>query len=264
MVAAMNGMAVHGGIIPYGGTFLVFADYCRPALRLAALMRQRVIFVATHDSIGLGEDGPTHQPVEHLASLRAIPNMLVFRPADAVETAGMLGAGAAPERRPVASWRSPARSSPPCATSTPTRTSAPAAPTCSRRGRRAARRHHPGHRAPRCTWRIAARALLAAEGITAAVVSMPCWELFERQDPAYRASGPGRPRPRVAVEAASPFGWTRYVGQRGRRGRHDRLRRQRTDQAAVRAFRHHGRARRAQGARACSAWTCRNQGRDAS
>ena len=87
MVAAMNGMAVHGGIIPYGGTFLVFADYCRPALRLAALMRQRVIFVATHDSIGLGEDGPTHQPVEHLASLRAIPNMLVFRPADAVETA---------------------------------------------------------------------------------------------------------------------------------------------------------------------------------
>ena len=87
MVAAMNGMAVHGGIIPYGGTFLVFADYCRPSLRLAALMRQRVIFVATHDSIGLGEDGPTHQPVEHLASLRAIPNMLVFRPADAVETA---------------------------------------------------------------------------------------------------------------------------------------------------------------------------------
>jgi len=87
MIAAMNGMAVHGGIIPYGGTFLVFADYCRPSLRLAALMQQRVIFVATHDSIGLGEDGPTHQPVEHLASLRAIPNMLVFRPCDSMETA---------------------------------------------------------------------------------------------------------------------------------------------------------------------------------
>ena len=105
MVAAMNGMAVHGGIIPYGGTFLVFADYCRPALRLAALMRQRVIFVATHDSIGLGEDGPTHQPVEHLASLRAIPNMLVFRPADAVETHGVLGAGAAPAATARRRWR---------------------------------------------------------------------------------------------------------------------------------------------------------------
>ena len=87
MVAAMNGMALHGGFVPYGGTFLVFSDYCRPALRLAALMGQRVIFVATHDSIGLGEDGPTHQPVEHLAALRAIPNLLVFRPADAIETA---------------------------------------------------------------------------------------------------------------------------------------------------------------------------------
>ena len=87
MAAAMNGMALHGGIIPYSGTFLVFSDYCRPAIRLAALMGERVIHVMTHDSIGLGEDGPTHQPVEHLAALRAIPNLLVFRPADAVETA---------------------------------------------------------------------------------------------------------------------------------------------------------------------------------
>ena len=87
MAAAMNGMALHGGIIPYSGTFLAFADYCRPAIRLAALMEQRVIHVMTHDSIGLGEDGPTHQPVEHVASLRAIPNLLVFRPCDAVETA---------------------------------------------------------------------------------------------------------------------------------------------------------------------------------
>ena len=87
MAAAMNGMALHGGVIPYSGTFLVFSDYCRPAIRLAALMRQRVIHVMTHDSIGLGEDGPTHQPVEHLAALRAIPNLNVFRPADVTETA---------------------------------------------------------------------------------------------------------------------------------------------------------------------------------
>ena len=86
MAAAMNGMALHGGIIPYGGTFLVFSDYCRPAIRLSALMGQRVIYVMTHDSIGLGEDGPTHQPVEHLAALRAMPNLNVFRPCDAVET----------------------------------------------------------------------------------------------------------------------------------------------------------------------------------
>ena len=87
MAAAMNGIALHGGAIPYGGTFLVFTDYCRPSIRLSALMRQRVVYVMTHDSIGLGEDGPTHQPVEHLAALRAIPNLLVFRPGDAVETA---------------------------------------------------------------------------------------------------------------------------------------------------------------------------------
>ncbi len=86
MAAAMNGIALHGGFIPYGATFLVFTDYCRPSIRLSALMHQRVIYVMTHDSIGLGEDGPTHQPVEHLAALRAIPNLLVLRPADALET----------------------------------------------------------------------------------------------------------------------------------------------------------------------------------
>ena len=93
MAAAMNGIALHGGLIPYGGTFLVFTDYCRPSIRLSALMGQRVIYVMTHDSIGLGEDGPTHQPVEHLAALRAIPNLSVFRPADAVETAECWAAG---------------------------------------------------------------------------------------------------------------------------------------------------------------------------
>ena len=98
MAAAMNGMALHGGIVPYGGTFLVFTDYCRPSIRLSALMGQRVVYVMTHDSIGLGEDGPTHQPVEHLASLRAMPNLNVFRPADARRDGGVLGAGAAAGR----------------------------------------------------------------------------------------------------------------------------------------------------------------------
>ena len=100
MAAAMNGMALHGGIIPYSGTFLVFSDYCRPAIRLAALMGQRVIHVMTHDSIGLGEDGPTHQPVEHVAALRAIPGLKVFRPCDVVETARMLAACARKQKRP--------------------------------------------------------------------------------------------------------------------------------------------------------------------
>src|SRR5207248_9805594 len=100
MAAAMNGMALHGGLIPYSGTFLVFSDYCRPAIRLSALMRQRVIYVMTHDSIGLGEDGPTHQPVEHLAALRAIPNLLVMRPCDTVETAECWALALKNETRP--------------------------------------------------------------------------------------------------------------------------------------------------------------------
>ena len=105
MAAAMNGMALYGGIIPYGGTFLVFTDYCRPAIRLSALMKQRVIYVMTHDSIGLGEDGPTHQPVEHLAALRAIPNLQVFRPADGVETAECWALGDRQRRTRRRSWR---------------------------------------------------------------------------------------------------------------------------------------------------------------
>ena len=105
MAAAMNGMALHGGIIPYSGTFLVFSDYCRPSIRLAALMGQRVIHVMTHDSIGLGEDGPTHQPVEHLAALRAIPNLIVFRPCDAVETVECWQLALEVERRTRACWR---------------------------------------------------------------------------------------------------------------------------------------------------------------
>jgi transketolase len=208
MVAAMNGMAAHGGVIPYGGTFLVFADYCRPALRLAALMRQRVIFVATHDSIGLGEDGPTHQPVEHLASLRAIPNMLVLRPADAVETAEC--------------WELALR-----------RADGPSVLALTRQELPMLRQEHTdenlcargayvlagaeGERditilatGSEVHLAVAAREELAREGIETAVISMPSWELFDRQDPAYRAFVLGA-APRLAVEAASPFGWTRYV-----------------------------------------------------
>ena len=219
MVAAMNGMAVHGGVIPYGGTFLVFADYCRPALRLAALMRQRVIFVATHDSIGLGEDGPTHQPVEHLASLRAIPNMLVFRPADAVETAECWELALRQQRRPVRPGADPPG---PADAARPAHRREPLRP----RRLRAAPRPTSGATspswppAPRCIWRWRRARCSAAEGIAAAVVSMPCWELFERQDPAYRAGRAGhraarRGRGGLAVRLDA------LRRQRGRRGRHD-------------------------------------------
>ena len=207
MIAGMNGMALHGGVIPYGGTFLVFADYCRPALRLAALMRQRVIFVATHDSIGLGEDGPTHQPVEQLASLRAIPNMLVFRPADAVET--------------LECWELALRSTDAPSTLALTRQELPTLRTehtdenLSARGAYLLR--DPARRdvtilatGSEVHLALAAAEQLAATGVEAAVASMPSWELFERQDPAYRSAVLGA-APRVAVEAASPFGWTRYV-----------------------------------------------------
>ena len=208
MVAAMNGMALHGGVIPYGGTFLVFADYCRPPLRLAALMQQRVILVGTHDSIGLGEDGPTHQPVEHLASLRAIPNLLVLRPADAVETAECwelaLRQAHGPSvlsltRQELVTLRTEHTDENLCARGAYLLT-----PEGERRDATILATGSEVHIA------LAARAQLAERDIVAAVVSMPCWELFERQDPAYRTSVLGRV-PRVAVEAASAFGWTRYV-----------------------------------------------------
>jgi transketolase len=212
MVAAMNGMALHGGIIPYGGTFLVFADYCRPAIRLAALMRQRVIFVATHDSIGLGEDGPTHQPVEHLASLRAIPNLLVLRPADAVETAECwelaLRHAETPSvlaltRQELPTLRQEHSDENLCARGAYLLTPADE--------RRQATILATGSEVQLA---LAARELLAAEGVAAAVVSMPSMELFQQQDPAYRASILGT-APRIAVEAGTPFGWTRYVDSEG-------------------------------------------------
>ena len=212
MAAAMNGMALHGGLIPYGGTFLVFTDYARPAIRLSALMEQRVIYVMTHDSIGLGEDGPTHQPVEHLAALRAMPNLNVFRPCDAVEVAECwelaLQARETPSvlaltRQGLPTLRTEHRAENACARG--------AYVLAGTGGERQATLLASGSEVAIA---VEARALLKRQGIEAAVVSMPCWELFERQPDNYRAAVLGD-APRIACEAASGFGWVRWTGERG-------------------------------------------------
>ncbi|WP_274424745.1 transketolase [Chelativorans sp. YIM 93263] len=207
MAAVMNGMSVHGGIIPYGGTFLVFSDYARNGIRLSALMKIGTIYVMTHDSIGLGEDGPTHQPVEHLASLRAMPNLNVFRPADAVET--------------LECWDLAVRSR-----------KTPSLLALSRQGVPQLRKDGEENLSARGAYvlqepegprditilatgtevslAVDAARNLREQGVRAAVVSMPCWELFEAQSTEYRERVLGT-APRVAVEAASKFGWTRYV-----------------------------------------------------
>src|SRR5580700_1801839 len=212
MAAAMNGMALHGGVIPYGGTFLVFTDYCRPSIRLAALMGLRVIYVMTHDSIGLGEDGPTHQPVEHLAALRAIPGLQVMRPADAIETAECWQIALESKQRPsvIALTRQ----------NVPTLRGADDANLCARGAYLLAGDASAAVRLIASGSEVhlaaAARDLLARDGISAAVVSMPSWELFARQDDTYRAQvlgGDGMVR--IACEAASGFGWERWLGTRG-------------------------------------------------
>jgi len=220
MAAIMNGIALHGGFIPYGGTFLVFTDYCRPAIRLSALMRQRVIYVMTHDSIGLGEDGPTHQPVEHLASLRAIPNLHVFRPADATETAE-------------------------CWALALTTRDAPSILALSRQNLPSVRKDYtPENLCARGGYILSVekdavslvaepplvtliatgseiaialetQALLAEKQIAARVVSLPCWELFDAQPQSYRDTVLGQGSLKVAIEAAAPFGWEHYIGQDG-------------------------------------------------
>ena len=211
MAAAMNGMALHGGLIPYSGTFFVFTDYMRPAIRLAALMRQRVIHVLTHDSIGLGEDGPTHQPIEHLASLRAMPNVHMFRPADAMETAECWELAIrradgpsllALSRQPLPAMRTDAGEN---------RSARGGYVLAEADGPRAATLIATGSEVAIA---MAAREALAAEGIQAAVVSLPCWELFAQQDEAYRAGVLGDVV-RVGVEAASGFGWDRWLGPDG-------------------------------------------------
>lgn len=217
MAAALNGMALHGGVRPYGGTFMCFADYARPAMRLSALMGVNVQYVMTHDSIGLGEDGPTHQPVEHLAMLRATPNMLVFRPADAVETAEAwevaLCAGDIPSvlalsRQNLPTLRTEHKTKNMVAQGGYVLADATV-------GKRQVLLMATGSEVAIA---MAARDLLQAEGIGTRVVSMPCWELFEEQDEAYRRRVlPGGPV-RVAVEAAIRFGWDRWLfGERGKR-----------------------------------------------
>ncbi|HLS59475.1 MAG TPA: transketolase, partial [Paracoccaceae bacterium] len=214
MAAAMNGMALHGGIIPYGGTFLVFSDYARGAMRISSLIGKRVIYVLTHDSIGLGEDGPTHQPIEHLAMLRATPNMRVFRPADVVETAE--------------AWELALTHADGPSVLALTRQNLPAVRTVHNRRNLSAMGAYvlaeADHRravillATGSEVHIAleARAILERKGIGARVVSMPCWELFAAQDESYRRRVLPSGAVRVGIEAASRFGWDRWLtGERG-------------------------------------------------
>ena len=213
MCAAMSGMALHGGVMPYGGTFLTFSDYCRPSIRLAALMGIRVVYVMTHDSIGLGEDGPTHQPVEHFAALRAIPNLLVIRPADSVETAEAWQIALTERKRPTLLALSRQNLS--------TVRTAHVDENLTAKGAY----ELVGDKDAKVTllatgseveMAVAARALLTAEGIASRIVTMPCWELFEEQPATYRDSVLGPGTVKVAVEAGVRLGWDRYIGADGR------------------------------------------------
>jgi transketolase len=213
MASAMNGVALHGGFIPYGGTFMVFTDYARPAIRLSALMEQRVIYVMTHDSIGLGEDGPTHQPVEHLSALRAIPNLLVFRPADAMETAECWELALETADRPSILALS--------------RQNLPALRTEYSAENQSARGAYslvgPADAdavifatGSEVAIAVEAQKQLTEKGISARVVSVPSMELFARQSDAYKAEVLGKARARVAVEAGIEMSWNRFLGDKGR------------------------------------------------
>ena len=212
MAAAMNGIALHGGFIPYGGTFLAFSDYCRPSIRLAALMGVRVIHVMTHDSIGLGEDGPTHQPVEHLAALRAIPNLLVFRPADAIETAQAWDCALRATRHPSILCLS--RQALPTFTrhsATDNLVAHGAYVLVEPEGERDATLVASGSEVAIA---VEAAAQLGQRGLRAAVVSAPCFELFAKQPIAYRAEVLGQV-PRIGIEAAIEGAWARWLGDDG-------------------------------------------------
>ena len=213
MAAAMNGMALHGGLIPYSGTFLAFADYCRPSIRLASLMGIRVIHVMTHDSIGLGEDGPTHQPVEQIASLRAIPNLYVMRPCDTMETAECWQAALEAEKTPTVLAL--------------TRQNLPALRTEFSKENLCAKGAYtlsPCDGEEQVTLfasgseveiAMDAKKLLEAEGIGTRVVSVPCFELFDAQSAEYRRDVLGEAPVRVAVEAAVLQGWEKFIGTDG-------------------------------------------------
>ena len=216
MTAAMNGIALHGGFIPYGGTFLTFSDYARNAVRMAALMHQRVILVYSHDSIGLGEDGPTHQPIEHLNSLRLIPNLTLWRPADAAETAVAWCARDRTRQRPDLPGAHAPGTAAARARCGRASTASAAAATC----------WLDCQGAPQCLViatgsevQIALEAVqrAQAQGKRVRLVSMPCTQLFDAQDAAYReAVLPAAVTARVAVEAGPTGLWWRYVGTAGR------------------------------------------------
>lgn len=213
MAAAMNGMALHGGFIPFGGTFLVFTDYCRGSIRLSALMQQRVVYVMTHDSIGLGEDGPTHQPVEHIPSLRAIPNLLVFRPADAVEVAEC--------------WQLSLESEDTPSVLALTRQGVPVLRTKHVQENKSALGAYILSEAEgeldvtifasgsEVSIAMDAKSKLQAEGTGVRVVSVPCMELFEHQDSDYKVSLLCNKSIKVAVEAAGPMSWDKFKGPHG-------------------------------------------------
>jgi len=213
MAAAMNGMALHGGIIPYGGTFMVFSDYSRPAIRLGALMGVRAIHVLTHDSIGLGEDGPTHQPVEHLAALRAIPNLLVFRPADTVEA--MECWQAALEHKHAPSALALSRQKTPAVRTVASDTNLSAKGAYEIRAARGEAKVTLFGTGTELALALAAADVLEAEGTPTRVVSVPCFELFFQQPKTYQDSVIGRGTVRVAVEAAVQQGWERFIGEDG-------------------------------------------------
>ena len=212
MAAAMNGMALHGGVIPYSGGFLIFSDYCRPSIRLAALMGIRVIHVLTHDSIGLGEDGPTHQPVEHMAALRAIPNLVMFRPADAVETAECWQLALEMQKRP--SGLALTRQNLPTVREEHTEenlsalgaydliSSSDADVTIFATG-------------SEVSLAVEASEKLESKGIATRVVSVPSFELFEDQDDNYKAAILGNSKVKIAIEAGIRMGWDRFIGTDG-------------------------------------------------
>ena len=209
MVAAMSGMSLHGGIIPYGGSFLIFTDYCRPSIRLASFMKIKAIYIMTHDSIGLGEDGPTHQPIEHLASLRSIPNLNVLRPADAIET--------------LECWETALNQSTPSVISL-TRQDIPIVrnknifTNLSSQGAYIISETKKSKRditilatGSEVSIAIEAKNILEKKFINVAVVSMPCWEIFDKKNDTYKNKILGPIKKRIAIEAASKFGWTRYI-----------------------------------------------------
>lgn len=213
MGAIMNGMSLHGGILPYGGTFFVFSDYMRPAMRLAALMKQKVVYVLTHDSIGVGEDGATHQPIEHLMSFRAMPNILVFRPCDVVETAEAWQLALIKEGTPsvLALTRQNLDMVRTTMSENLTAKGAYVISDVTKGKKRQATIIATGSEV---SIAIKAQEELKAKKVEVAVVSMPCMELFEEQDIAYQTEVLGT-APRIAVEAGAKLGWERYVGENG-------------------------------------------------